>query len=235
MQPNWSSVHKPATALWALLLTASRWLGRTVRAVGRRLWTAIGSLAQYTLTTTNTVTTNTRRLFAAFWDSRVRTILQQGLVGRRLDVSLLLCLLAPVLAIGTLWWVGSTMGYGALEAAVRGTWTGHAPALGVFLAVAALLTLAAISAALNSGLLPTTVLVAAPIFGAAVTRYGTTVTDSWGTAVVSLPEAVGVGLVVGVGFGAPIAVSGFVLGVGLRRVGSVLGADGKPLTPVEGN
>lgn len=235
MQPNWSSVNEPATAVWALLLAAIEWLGETTRRVGRLLRSATAGLTRHSTDALNATATRTRQLLDEFWHSRARRILHHGLLGRRLDVSLLLCLLAPVLAMLTLWWVGATVEYGALERAVRGTWSGRAPSQGVFLAVAALLSLALISATLNSGLLPTTVLVAAPIFGAAVTRYGTTVTYEWGATVVSLPNAVGVGLVVALGFGAPIAVGGFVLGAGLRRVGVVLHTNGGEPTPVEGN
>ncbi len=154
-------------------------------------------------------------------------------VGQRTDVSILALLLAPVLAAASAWWVGSTVGYGTLTAWVRGTWAGTDPAVAVFLAVGALVALAAVSAAINSGLLPTYVLVSAPVFGAAVTRYGTTVTYSWGTEVVSLPDAVGVALLLALGFGLPLAVSGFVLGRLLRRVVTVLGGRSGPHSPVD--
>ncbi|MFC6989376.1 hypothetical protein ACFQJD_12905 [Haloplanus sp. GCM10025708] len=127
-------------------------------------------------------------------------------------------LVAPLLALGTAWWVGTSVGYAALEGWVRGTWNGTNPSLVVFLAVALLVGLGAVSAARNSGLLPTTLLVSAPVFGAAVTRYGTEVTYSWGTAVVSLPDAVGVATAVAFGFGVPIAVCSFLVGIAIRRV-----------------
>lgn len=148
--------------------------------------------------------------------------LRAVLLGRRAGRSLLVVLSSPVLALATAWWVGSAVSYESLVASVRGTWFGTDPALSVFVAVTALLLLAAVSAAANSGILPTTLLVSAPIFGAALTRYGTTVTYAWGVEVVSLPNAVGVAVVFGVGFGTPIAVAGFLLGACLRRAGTIL-------------
>lgn len=148
--------------------------------------------------------------------------LREVLLGRRTHRSLVALLSAPVLALGVAWWVGSTVGYESLVAWVRGTWFGTAPSLAVFAALAALLLLAAASAAVNSGLLPTTLLVSAPIFGAAVTRYGTTVTYTWGAEVVSLPNAVGTATLLALGFGIPIAVAGFLLGSVLRRSATTL-------------
>ncbi|WP_155119401.1 hypothetical protein [Halomicrobium katesii] len=151
--------------------------------------------------------------------------MRNGLFGRRLEVSLLAGLLSVPLALLTTWWVRSTMGYATLEAWVRGTWYGTDPALTVFLGVAALLVLATASAAVNSGLLPTTLLVAGPVFGVGVARYGTTLTYEYGASVVSLPDAVGTAALFAIVFGVPIAVCGFVLGSALRRVTAVL-ADG---------
>ncbi|ACV48925.1 MULTISPECIES: hypothetical protein [Halomicrobium] len=147
---------------------------------------------------------------------------RNGLFGRRLEVSLLAGLLSVPLALLTTWWVRSTMGYATLEAWVRGTWYGTDPALTVFLGVAALLVLATASAAVNSGLLPTTLLVAGPVFGVGVARYGTTLTYEYGASVVSLPDAVGIAALFAIAFGVPIAVCGFVLGSALRRVTAVL-------------
>lgn len=155
------------------------------------------------------------------------------LLGQRRDVSLLITLLSPVLSLGTAWWVGSTIGYETLTAWVRGTWFGTDPSLAIFLAIGGLLALGAISAAINSGLLPTTLLVGAPVFGAGVTRYGTTVTYSWGSQVVSLPEAVGVASLFAVGFGIPIALGGFILGRALRHVIRVYGGRSGSLSTVE--
>ena len=152
--------------------------------------------------------------------------LRAFLLGRRTGRSLLVTLSSPVLALAAAWWVGSTVGYERLAASVRGTWFGTDPSLAVFAAVGALLLLAAVSAAANSGILPTTLLVSAPVFGAALTRYGTTVTYTWGTEVVSLPNAVGVAVLLGIGFGVPIAVVGFPLGAVARRAGATVGSRG---------
>lgn len=130
------------------------------------------------------------------------------LFGRRLDVSLLVVLVAPFLAlVANYWAVG--VGYPRLERWVRGTWHGTNPQLFVFLAVATLVALAALSAAVNSGLVPTTVLVTAPLFGVAFSRYGLTL-EPYGT--VGLPNAVGVGLTLAAAFGVPLACTGFALG-----------------------
>ncbi|MFC7075010.1 hypothetical protein [Haloarcula halophila] len=155
------------------------------------------------------------------------------LLGRRTDVSLLVLLIAPVLALASAWWVGSTVGYETLAALTRGTWTGTNPSMAIFIAASGLLLLGGISAGINSGLLPTYGLVSAPIFGAAVTRYGTTVTYSWGTEVVSLPDAVGIGLLIAFSLGLPLALGGFVLGRLLRRVVTVLGGRSGPTSPVD--
>lgn len=154
--------------------------------------------------------------------------LRTVLLGRETSRSLVALLSAPVLALGVAWWVGSTVGYESLVASVRGTWFGTDPSLAVFAAFAALFLLAAASAAVNSGLLPTTLLVSAPIFGAAVTRYGTTVTYAWGAEVVSLPNAVGTATAIAVGFGIPVAVVGFLLGAVLRRAVTALEPVGAP-------
>jgi hypothetical protein len=155
------------------------------------------------------------------------------LLGQRRDVSLLVTLLSPVLALGTAWWVGSTVGYNALATSVRGTWFGTDPSLAVFLALGGLLALGAISAGVNSGLLPTGLLVSAPVFGAGVTRYGTTVTSSWGSHIVSLPDAVGVASLIAIGFGLPITIAGFVIGRALRHVVRVYSGRAGPPSTVE--
>ncbi|QGA83203.1 putative membrane protein [Halomicrobium sp. LC1Hm] len=157
---------------------------------------------------------------------------RDALLGRRVAVSLLAGLLSAPLALLTTWWVRSTMGYTTLEAWVRGTWYGTEPALVVFLGVAALLVLATASAAVNSGLVPTTLLVAGPVFGVGVARYGTTVTYEYGASVVSLPDAVAIAALFAVAFGTPIAVCGFVLGSALRRVTAVLADGAGPLSRV---
>lgn len=159
--------------------------------------------------------------------------LRVALVGRRTDVSLLVVLLAPALALAVTWWVGSTVGYETIVEWVRGTWFGTNPTLSVFAAAFALVVLGAISAAVNSGLLPTSLLVSAPVFGAAVTRYGTTVTYTWGTDVVSLPNAVGMATLLALSFGVPLGVAGFLLGRLSRRLVTVLRGQSGPAAPVK--
>lgn len=156
-----------------------------------------------------------------------------GLLGRRSDVSLLVVVLAPLLALATAWWFGTAVGFETLETWVRGTWYGTDPQLVVFLLVAVLLALGTVSAALNSGLVPTTLLVAAPVFGAVVTRYGTTVTRGGDAVVVSLPNAVGVAAAVALLVGAVLGVCSFLLGVALRRLADVFRRDAGPSSPVE--
>lgn len=147
-----------------------------------------------------------------------------ALLGRRAEVSLVVTLSGLVLAAGAAWWVGG-LGFETLLEWTEGTWTGTDPRTFVLAAAAALVALAAVSAGVNSGLVPTTMLVAGPVFGAAVTRYGTTVERGTGTAVVSLPEAVGVAALFAVAVGLPLAVAGVVLGAAARRVVYVF-ADG---------
>lgn len=154
-------------------------------------------------------------------DGPVRRVLagpvRTALLGRRVEVSLVVVLLAPLLAAGAAWWVGS-VGFGTLVEWAEGTWTGTDPNSLVLLSAAALVALAAVSAAVNSGLVPTSLLVAGPLFGAAVVRYGTTVERTYGAHVVSLPEAVGVAALLAVAVGLPLALVGFVLGAAARRV-----------------
>ncbi|MFC6940345.1 hypothetical protein ACFQE8_10280 [Salinirubellus sp. GCM10025818] len=153
-----------------------------------------------------------------------------ALLGRRAEVSLAVALSGLVLAVGAAWWVGD-LGFETLLRWVEGTWAGTDPRAFVLAGAAALVALAAVSAGVNSGLVPTTMLVAGPVFGAAVTRYGTTVERGTGTAVVSLPEAVGVAALFAVAVGLPLAAVGFVLGVAARRVVHVF-ADGSGRPPV---
>jgi len=181
---------------------------------------------------TTIVARRLRSLFAGPVRRGLAGPVREALFGRRVEVSLLAGLLSAPLALATTWWAGSTVGYATLERWVRGTWYGTDPALVVFFGVAALLALATASAAVNSGLVPTTLLVAGPVFGASVTRYGTGVTYEYGAAVVSLPNALGVAALFAVAFGVPIALCGFVLGSALRRVAAVLaGRTGRSSRP----
>jgi len=146
--------------------------------------------------------------------SSVKTLL----VGRRNEVSVATVLLAAVLAPAVTWWVATTSGYPPLEQWLVGTWTGTDPYWIVFAGTAVLVGIGTISAAVNSGVIPTSLLVMAPLFGLAVTRYGTRYTEPvFGPQVVSLPEAVEFATAVAALGGLPLALAGFVLGELLRR------------------
>lgn len=140
------------------------------------------------------------------------------LFGRRSEVSVGTVLLAAVLAPAVAWWVATTSGYPPLERWVVGTWAGTDPSWIVFAGAAALVGMGTLSTTLNSGVVPTSLLVMAPLFGLASTRYGTRYTDpALGSQVVSLPEAIEFATAVAVVGGIPLAVVGFVLGALLRR------------------
>ena len=148
-----------------------------------------------------------------------------ALFGRRADASAATLVVAAVLAVLTEAWVVTRLGWPTVRDWVLGTWYGTDPHTVVFLWAAALIALGAVSAAANSGLVPTTLLVSAPLFGVAFTRYGTRVGD----AAVSLPDATVVGAGLALLFGVPLALAGFVVGVGLRRaLRSFGGAPGRP-------
>jgi hypothetical protein len=151
-----------------------------------------------------------------------------ALLGRRADVSLLVALTAPVLAAAAAWWVLTAVGGpGTLGNWVTGTWSGTDPSVALAVAVTLVVAAGATSAAVNSGLLPTTVLVAGPVFGALLTRYGTE-----SPRLVSLPDAVVFAAGVAVVGGGLLGVLSFVVGAGVRRVVRVLvggsGPTGRP-------
>lgn len=222
MRPERPSLHGATRTLRSLVTAALSW---TVFAVGIALelsLSAVGRTWSVARSTTASAAARLRALLSGPVRSGLAGPVRVGLLGRRSEVSLLAGLLAVPLTLLSTWWVRSTMGYPTLETWVRGTWYGTDPALVVFLGVAALLGLATASAAVNGGLLPTALLVAAPVFGAAVARYGTRATYEYGAEVVSLPDAVAVAALFAVAFGVPIALCGFVLGSALRRVAAVL-------------
>jgi hypothetical protein len=194
-------------ALWRLVTR----LWAPLRAAGRRFRAAVA-----------TVVPRARRAFAGPVRRALAGPVRTVLLGRRADVSLLVTLATPVAAFAVAWWVDASVGYEALQRMTEGTWDGTNPSTLVFVAVAVLVALGAVSAAVNSGLVPTTLLVAVPLFGATVTRYGTEVRYSWGTGVVSLPDAVAVAAAVAAVFGVPLAVCGFLLGAGLKRAVAVV-------------
>lgn len=155
----------------------------------------------------------------------VRTLL----VGRRAGVSVATTLLAAVVAPAVAWWVATTTGYPPIERWVAGTWNGTDPHAIVFAWVVVLVGIGALHAAANSGLVPTALLVMAPVFGLAVTRYGTRYTDPFlGPQVVSLPEALAFATAVAVVGGLPLALAGFLVGEGLRRSVAAAGIDLPP-------
>jgi hypothetical protein len=130
-----------------------------------------------------------------------------------------------LLATVTAWGVAATTGYPPLEAWLAETWNGTNPHAVVFAGGALLVTLAATSAAVNAGLFPTTTLVAGPLFGLGLTRYGTVVSTGYGQHVVSLPEALAFASAVAAVGGATFGVAGYVLGAGCRRAVRVVRAD----------
>lgn len=152
-----------------------------------------------------------------------------AVLGRREAVSVGTVLAAVGLATGIAWWVAATSGYLPIVEWTTETLRGTDPHPAVFAGAALLVGLGLLSAAVNAGLVPTTLLVMAPLFGLAVTRYATHYTDPvLGPQVVSLPEAVEfAGAVATVG-GLPLAIVGFLLGVlvrhGLRSVDLQMGA-----------
>lgn len=233
MRSDWPSLQIAVRELTAFLIMAFK---RIVDATRLMTWTTLDILhriARALLSLGDTAYSRTSAILSGPVKQFVVGPLRVILLGKRRDVSLLVGLSSPVLALIAAWWVGSTVGYETLTAWVRGTWFGTEPSLGIFLSVSGLLALGAISAGINSGLLPTGLLVSAPIFGAAVTRYGTTVTYTWGSQVVSLPNAVGMAILFALGFGIPVTVSGFILGRTLCHVVCVYGGRAGPSTTVE--
>ncbi|WP_254272770.1 hypothetical protein [Haloarcula marina] len=233
MRPPSSSLRSSFETAVALAVAALSWVAAVARTVTARAWNALLALAARFRSAARTGFDRGRRLFAGPIRELVTGPVRDALFGRRLSLSLLVLLLTVPLALGSAWWVGTNVGYGTLVELVSGTWDGTNPALGVFLAAAALVTLGAVSAGVNSGLLPTSVLVTAPVFGAALTRYGTTVETYGGTGVVSLPEAVAYAAFLGVTIGVPLALCGFLLGAGFRHVGLVLTDGAGPSRPAD--
>jgi len=209
------------------------WTLSALRTTTARLWQLLGRAWYRSKSLLWQFQTRARDLLDGPVKRGVTGPISDVVVGRRLDVSLLIVLLTPVLALATAWWVGSAVDFATLETWVRGTWNGTNPRLVVFLGAAGLLTLGTISAALNSGLVPTTLLVAGPVFGTAVTRYGTEVTYTWGASVVSLPNAVGMATVFALAIGVPVAVCSLLLGSALRRVLAVLVGGSGPASRAE--
>lgn len=138
-----------------------------------------------------------------------------ALFGVRRQLSVVALLSAPLLAAGTGWWVATTYGYRRVESWAVGTWTGANPEPLVFAGAAAIVALAGLFAAFNSGLVPATVLAMAPTFGIGFARYGQSV-EYYG--LVSIPDAAAIGLLVAVVVGVPLGVTGFLFGTAVRWV-----------------
>lgn len=223
MPSDWSPLRTAVSEAGVLTLLAFRRLIGTMLSLARTWWKLLRGFARGLRSLSTTAYDKIETVLSGSVKQFLLGPLRVALLGKRRDVSVLITLLSPVLALATAWWVGSTVGYETVTTWVRGTWFGTGPSLPVFLAVGSLIALGAISAALNSGLLPTGVLVSAPIFGASVTRYGTTITYTWGSQVVSLPNAVGIAILFGLGFGIPITLSGFLTGRILSYVVRVYG------------
>jgi hypothetical protein len=217
MRSHWSFLQTVATDATMLLVKTVERIAGAIRSVTLTICDFLHRLTRAGWSLGATAHSKLSMVLSGPVKQFVTGPLRTVVLGTRRDVSVLIALLSPVLALITSWGVVSTVGYETLTAWVRGTWFGTEPSLAIFLAVGSLLVLGAISAGANSGLLPTALLVGAPIFGAAVTRYGTTVTYTWGSQVVSLPNAVGMAILFAVGFGIPVSVSGFVLGRTLRH------------------
>lgn len=222
------SIRTAVTTSLVLAAGALAWVASWVRSAVERLWRLVRTAAGLTRSATaraaaraQCVATGPARDLAA---GPVRT----ALLGRRTDVSLLVALTAPVTAVVAAWWVLTAVGGPeTLGDWIVGTWSGTDPSVALAVAVTLVVAAGTASAALNSGLVPTTVLVAGPVFGALVTRYGTEAPR-----LVSLPDAVVFAAAVAAVGGGLFGVVSFCLGAAVRRVVQVLtggpGGAGRP-------
>lgn len=168
-------------------------------------WSRTGTSAVPGVVVTAATSRTTRRLARR---------LGQGILGVRPEWTAVAIGVAPVVAVVTEWWVVTTAGYLAVESWVVGTWTGTDPHLVVFVGVVSLVAVSAAYTAMNSGVIPATLLVMAPVFGIGFARYGLTLASS-GT--VGIPEATAFASLLAVAFGIPIGVTGFAVGTIIRR------------------
>ncbi|MFB6107748.1 MAG: hypothetical protein ABEJ82_02760 [Haloplanus sp.] len=205
---------RPSNRRFEYVSTASDRVGSGLRRSASRLRDEFRSAAARTRTALGDVA------------ARLRDPVTTLLLGRRRAVSVALVGLGVLAAFVTAWWVAATTGYPPLERWVAGTWSGRHPHGVVFAGVGLLLGVAALSAAANAGLFPTTTLVAGPLFGVALTRYGTVVADPIvGRHAVSAPDAVAFAGAVAFGAGIPLAVAGYFLGSAGRRAVRVVRTD----------
>jgi hypothetical protein len=183
------------------------WLAERARDAGPVVGRRVGSLKR-------TLSDHLSAALEAETTKRVLGGVTAGLLGVRREVSVAALLAAPLLALGTVWWVVTTTSYRRIESMAVGTWTGTNPAPLVFLGVAAIVGLAALFTALNSGLIPATVLAMAPTFGIGFARYGLTA-EYYGT--VGIPDATAIGAMVAAAIGLPLGLTGFATGTVVRR------------------
>ncbi|RDI71150.1 hypothetical protein [Halopelagius longus] len=174
-----------------------------------------------------------------------RKRIRRGIVGTRRRTSAIAVLSAPITAVVTGLLVSATYGYSSIERLVigdnhpysLGRWVvdalfGAGPRTVALVGLFLLVAFAAGFAAKNSGLIPTITLVAGPIFGIGLARYGTTVehfspsnlhrlfgATAMHFETVGPVETFGTALFVAVLWGVPIGVLGFAVGTLGRRFG----------------
>lgn len=218
MPSDASSLRDAGATFVSVVASAILWVGRAGKRLVERLSAGFRAAYRRSRALDGRLRSTARERFEGPVRRGLTGPVLTGAFGRRREVSLLVILAAIPASAVTAWWVGSTVGYATLEGWVRGTWYGTDPALAVFVGVAAVVGLGTVSAAVNSGFVPTATLVAAPVFGAALTRYGTEVPYGTGTTVVSLPNAVVVAASFAALLGVPLAACSFLLGSAVRRL-----------------
>lgn len=168
---------------------------------------------QWLLSVGGGVSTGLRELRESARTRHLLDRLRRGLVGVRSERSALAVVAAPVLALGTEWWVVNSYGYRQIHSWVIGTWTGTNPQLLVFAGVATLVALSTAFTLLNSGFVPATLLAMGPVFGIGFARYGLTFAH---VGTVGIPAATAFAGFVAIGVGVPLGAMGFVIGTVLR-------------------
>ena len=202
------AIRRYLFALFGLVYGGCSWGARQARTTIRagRCWA--GSV-------TSALSDSVSAALGAKKTRRVLDRMTEGLIGIRPEVSLVALLTAPVLALGTEWWVVTTSSYPQIESMAVGTWTGTNPEPLVFVGVVTIIAIATLFTVFNSGLIPATVLAMAPTFGIGFARYGLR-TEYYGT--VGIPDAAAIGLIITVVIGLPLGVTGFLIGTVLRRM-----------------
>ena len=224
------SIRTAATTSLVLAAGALAWVASWTRSAVERLWRWLRTAVELARSVATRAGARTRDVAAGPARDLATGPVRTALLGRRTDASLLVVLTAPVLAAVAAWWVLTAVGGpGTLGNWVTGTWSGTDPSVALAVAVTLVVAAGATSAAVNSGLLPTTVLVAGPVFGALLTRYGTE-----SPRLVSLPDAVVFAAGVAVVGGELLGVLSFVVGAGVRRVVRVLVGGSGPAGRPEG-